>query len=150
MPSVLETIDSGTQYLEKRGIEDARLSMQLMVAERLGCTRMQLYLDFDKPLAEDTLAPLRADLKKRGEGIPLQHIIGHVEFYKRAFHSDARALVPRPEPRQPAAVPPRVRPPHPEEQLAVLGKVHVEQPRGSPPVDADDAAPKAACEKEGG
>ncbi len=97
MPTVLEIIDGGTRYLEKRGIEDARLNMQLMVSQRLECTRMQLYLDFDKPLTEGQLAPLRDDLKRRGEGIPLQHITGTVEFYNRNFRCDSRALIPRPE-----------------------------------------------------
>ena len=97
MPTVLDTIDGGTRYLEKRGITDARLSMQLMAAQILGCTRMQLYMDFDKPMTEDQLAPLRENLKQRGEGVPLQHILGEVEFFKRTFKCDNRALVPRPE-----------------------------------------------------
>ncbi len=97
MSTVLEIIDKGTRYLEKRGIENARLNMQLMVAQRLACSRMQLYLDFDRPLKEDELSPLREDLKRRGEGIPLQHITGNVEFHNRNFLCDSRALIPRPE-----------------------------------------------------
>jgi release factor glutamine methyltransferase len=61
------------------------------------CTRMQLYLRFDEPLTEDILAPLRIDLKKRGERIPLQHLLGSVAFHKHDFKVDARALIPRPE-----------------------------------------------------
>ena len=97
MSTVLETIDGGTRYLEKRGIEDARRNMQMLVAGQLGCTRMDLYLQFDRPLDEDTLVPLREALKKRGEGIPLQHVLGTVWFHNREFKSDARALIPRPE-----------------------------------------------------
>jgi len=97
MSTVLETIDGGTRYLEKRGIEDARRNMQMLVAGQLGCTRMDLYLQFDRPLDEETLAPLREALKKRGEGIPLQHVLGTVWFHNREFKSDARALIPRPE-----------------------------------------------------
>lgn len=97
MSTVLETIDGGTRYLEKRGIEDARRNMQMLVAGQLGCTRMDLYLQFDRPLDEETLVPLREALKKRGEGIPLQHVLGTVWFHNREFKSDARALIPRPE-----------------------------------------------------
>jgi release factor glutamine methyltransferase len=97
MSTVLETIDGGTRYLEKRGIEDARRNMQMLVAGQLGCTRMDLYLQFDRPLDEATLAPLREALKKRGEGFPLQHVLGTVWFHNREFKSDARALIPRPE-----------------------------------------------------
>ncbi len=97
MTTVLETIDGGTRYLEKRGIEDARRNMQMLVAGQLGCTRMDLYLQFDRPLDDAELAPLRDALKKRGEGIPLQHLLGTVWFHNREFKTDARALIPRPE-----------------------------------------------------
>jgi release factor glutamine methyltransferase len=97
MSTVLETIDGGTRYLEKRGIEDARRNMQMLVAHQLGCTRMDLYLQFDRPLEESDLSPLREALKKRGEGIPIQHLLGTVWFHKHEFKTDARALIPRPE-----------------------------------------------------
>jgi release factor glutamine methyltransferase len=97
MSTVLETLDGGTRYLEKRGIDDARRNMQMLVARQLGCTRMDLYLQFDRPMEESDLLPLREALKKRGEGIPLQHLLGTVFFHKHEFKTDARALIPRPE-----------------------------------------------------
>jgi release factor glutamine methyltransferase len=97
MTTVLETIDGGTRYLEKRGIEDARRNMQMLVAHQLHCTRMDLYLQFDRPLEESDLVPLRENLRKRGEGTPLQHLLGTVWFHNREFKTDARALIPRPE-----------------------------------------------------
>lgn len=97
MTTVLECINAGTTYLEKRGVEDARRNMQLLVAHHLKCTRMDLYLRFDEPLEETVLAPLRVDLKKRGERIPLQHLLGTVAFHQHEFKTDARALIPRPE-----------------------------------------------------
>lgn len=97
MSTVLETIDSGTRYLEKRGVEDARRNMQMLVAHQLGCTRIALYLRFDETLTEDDLVPLREALRKRGEGIPIQHILGTIYFINRQYTCDARALIPRPE-----------------------------------------------------
>lgn len=97
MTTVLETIDGGARYLEKRGIEDARRNMQMLVAHQLGCTRMDLYLQFDRPMEESDLVPLRENLKKRGEGVPLQHLLGTIWFHKQEFKTDARALIPRPE-----------------------------------------------------
>lgn len=97
MTTVLETLDGGARYLEKRGIEDARRNMQHLVAHHLGCSRMDLYLRFDQPLEEATLVPLRDALKRRGEGVPLQHLLGTVFFHGRDFKTDARGLIPRPE-----------------------------------------------------
>jgi len=48
-------------------------------------------------MQESELSPLREALKKRGEGIPLQHLLGRVWFHKHEFKTDARALIPRPE-----------------------------------------------------
>lgn len=97
MKTVLDCIDSGARYLEKRGIEDARRNMQWLVAKELGCSRVELYTQFDRPLREVELTPLRTYLKRRGEGEPLQHLLGTVEFHGHKFHCDPRALIPRPE-----------------------------------------------------
>ena len=97
MTTVLEILDKGTAYLAKKGIEDARRNMQMLVAHQLDCTRMDLYLRFDQPLEEADLAPLRDLLKRRGDGVPLQHLLGSVTFHRRDFKTDARALIPRPE-----------------------------------------------------
>ncbi len=97
MKTVLETIDAGAGFLEKHGIDDARRNMQLLVAHQLKCTRTQLYMNFDQPMQEADLVPLREALKQRAKGVPLQHLLGTVEFYRREFKSDKRALIPRPE-----------------------------------------------------
>jgi len=97
LTTVLDTIEKGTAYLEKKGIEDARRNMQLLVTHQLACSRVELYMQFDRQMSEDELAPLREKLIRRGKGEPLQHLLGTVEFYRREFKTDARALIPRPE-----------------------------------------------------
>lgn len=71
--------------------------MQSMMAHVLGKNRTWLYLHMEDPLSEEVLTPLRDLLRKRGQGVPLQHLLGSVEFLRREFRSDARALIPRPE-----------------------------------------------------
>jgi len=97
LTTVLDTIEKGTSYLEKKGIEDARRNMQLLLTHQLGCSRVELYMQFDRLMSEDELAPLREKLVRRGKGEPLQHLLGTVEFYRREFKTDSRALIPRPE-----------------------------------------------------
>ncbi|MEO7318821.1 MAG: peptide chain release factor N(5)-glutamine methyltransferase [Chthoniobacteraceae bacterium] len=97
MKPLLETLTSGSEYLAKRGVEDSRLNMEHLLAHVLHCRRLDLYLRFNEMLGETQLAPLRGLLKRRGEGEPLQHILGTVEFHGHEFVSDSRALVPRPE-----------------------------------------------------
>ena len=90
MKTLLDTLQGGTKYLEQRGVEDARLNMEYLLAKVLQCERMDLYLDFDRPLAEEQLVPLRELLRCRGERQPLQHLLGEVEFHGRSFLSDSR------------------------------------------------------------
>ena len=97
MTTLLEILTKGTNYLEKKSVDSPRLTMELMVAHVLKMKRMQLYLEFERPLTDEELTPLRTMLKRRGDREPLQHILGEVEFYGRTFRSDARALIPRPE-----------------------------------------------------
>ncbi len=97
MKSIREILSSGTDYLNARGVDGARHSMQSLLVHVLGKNKTWLYLHIDDPLPEAQLAPLRELLRQRGKGVPLQHLLGSTEFYRREFRTDARALIPRPE-----------------------------------------------------
>lgn len=97
MKLLLDTLRAGTGYLEKHGVDEARLNMEHLLAHVLGCRRLDLYLRFGEMLPETDLEKLRALIKRRAEGEPLQHLLGTVDFLGLELVSDHRALIPRPE-----------------------------------------------------
>lgn len=97
MITVLEAINLSTEYLQKKGVESARLNAELMLAHILNCKRLNLYLMFDRPLNDAEVNTYRDFLARRGKREPLQYILGKTDFYNVTLKTDSRALIPRPE-----------------------------------------------------
>lgn len=97
MLTVLEIIKRTTDFLAGRGVENARLNAEHLVGHALGLKRMQLYMQFERPLSEADLESIRPLVRRRGAREPLQYILGEAEFFGVNLKLDRRALIPRPE-----------------------------------------------------
>lgn len=95
--TVLRLIQWSASYLEEKGVEQARLDAEHLLAHSLGKPRLQLYLEFDRPLTSDELAAFKPLLLRRAAREPLQYIVGRTGFRELELRTDARALIPRPE-----------------------------------------------------
>jgi release factor glutamine methyltransferase len=87
---------SGT-YLEGKGVERGRLEAEHLLAHALGTARLQLYLQYDRPLTAEELDGFRPLLRRRAGREPLQYILGRAAFRELDLFVDPRVLVPRPE-----------------------------------------------------
>ncbi|HVU18215.1 MAG TPA: peptide chain release factor N(5)-glutamine methyltransferase [Candidatus Didemnitutus sp.] len=97
MQTLLEIIKKTAAFFEKRGVESPRLNAELIIGHGLGLKRMQLYLQFERPLTEVELDRIRPLVKRRAEREPLQYVLGATEFAGVTLKVDRRALIPRPE-----------------------------------------------------
>ncbi len=95
--NIIELLRWGTTYLADKGIDESRLTMELLLAHVLGCRRIALYTNFEKPVDAPELATLRGLLQRRLNHEPLQYIIGEAEFMGLTFAVDPSVLIPRPE-----------------------------------------------------
>jgi release factor glutamine methyltransferase len=95
--TVLQVLQNTADFFARKGIDSPRLNIEHLLADALGKRRIDLYLEFDRTLSENELTPLREKVRWRAEGEPLQYLLGSWDFFGRAFRTDPRALIPRPE-----------------------------------------------------
>ncbi len=85
------------EYLSRRGIERARFEAELIFSQALGLSRIQLYMDLDRPLTAEERGRALELVERRGKREPLAYVLGEWGFRRLTLKTDARALVPRPE-----------------------------------------------------
>ena len=96
--TVLDLLRWTTDYFEHQGIETARLDAECLLAAVLACPRLQLYIDFEKPVSPDDRAAFREWVLKRGrDRVPVALLLGQREFWSLPISVSDAVLVPRPE-----------------------------------------------------
>ena len=94
---VLDIIKTSTEFLEKKGVPDARLDAEILLGKVLKKNRLELYLFFDRPMGKDEMDLYREHIRRRGTREPLQHIVGETGFMNLILKTTPAALIPRPE-----------------------------------------------------
>jgi len=95
--TVLELIENTTRYFAKHDVPSPRLTIELMLADILKKTRMQLYLEFDQAVSDPVMDRLRPLVKRRAEGEPVEYLLGGTTFAGHRIALTPDVLIPRPE-----------------------------------------------------
>ena len=95
--TLLAVLRLSTDYLGAHGSESPRLDAEVLAARGLGLRRIDLYLQFDRPLDEPELSIVRELVRRRASGEPVAYITGEREFFSRTFSVSPAVLIPRPE-----------------------------------------------------
>ncbi len=94
---ILDLINWGRDYFHKRNIENARLEVEWLLAQVLEVKRVDLYVQFERPLEPAELAAFKQMVLRRVSGEPLQYILGTAPFCEHDFLVTPAVLIPRPE-----------------------------------------------------
>lgn len=94
---LIDILNRTTDYFTAKQIESPRLNAEILIAQVLKMTRVQLYLNFEKPLSEAEIEQIRSLVRRRIKHEPLQYITGESEFFSQAFKVNRHTLIPRPE-----------------------------------------------------
>lgn len=89
-----------TDYFKEKEIPDPRLSIEWILAEILSVKRLDLYMQFDRPLTSEELNRIRPMIKRRALHEPIQYIIGRTQFFSADILVNSSVLIPRNETEQ--------------------------------------------------
>lgn len=95
--TIKRVLDWTSGYLERKGDEHPRLSAEWLLANVCDLSRVELYVNFDKPLEADELAAMHAAIERRAAGEPLQYVTGEMPFRHIVLRCERGVLIPRPE-----------------------------------------------------
>jgi release factor glutamine methyltransferase len=95
--TLIEVLRRATGYLEQHGSSSPRLDAELLLAHALGLRRLDLYLQFERPLADAELQPYRELIARRGKGEPVAYLVGRKEFMGLELEVTPDVLVPNPD-----------------------------------------------------
>ncbi|MDX2129478.1 MAG: peptide chain release factor N(5)-glutamine methyltransferase [Chloroherpetonaceae bacterium] len=94
---VLSLLKTTTSFFSQKGIDEPKLTTELLLAAVLNLTRMDLFLSFDRPISQSELDLFRSYCKRRLQEEPVQYILGTQNFLGFDFEVNSSVLIPRPE-----------------------------------------------------
>lgn len=95
--SILKLLNWTQSYFESHNIDSPRLTAEILLAHTLNIKRLDLYLQYDRPLERGELARFKGLIKKRIQKIPVAYITGQKGFYESDFDVTPDVLIPRPD-----------------------------------------------------
>ncbi|MBA3957897.1 MAG: peptide chain release factor N(5)-glutamine methyltransferase [Parachlamydiaceae bacterium] len=97
MKTIFEIVKLSADYLQQKQVRNSRRQAEDLIGEVLGLSRIQLYVEAERPLTELELTRCREYLKRRAQGEPLQYIHGSVQFFDCTLKVTRDVLIPRQE-----------------------------------------------------
>ena len=94
---LLDILEETSRFFAARGLENARLQAELLLAAVLDIKRLDLYLQFERPLHTEEVDVYRDYVRQRVQRVPVQYILGATAFRELELTVTPAVLIPRPE-----------------------------------------------------
>jgi release factor glutamine methyltransferase len=85
-----------TKAFEAKALDSPRRMAEMLLAHIIGCDRLRLYMDTDRPATPIERETLRDLVRRALSHEPIQYLVGEESFFGMSFHVDKRVLIPRP------------------------------------------------------
>lgn len=95
--SILKILNWTQSYFESHDIDSPRLTAEILLAYSLDIKRLDLYLQYDRPLEKGELSQFKRLIKRRVQKNPVAYITGCKGFFESDFDVTPDVLIPRPD-----------------------------------------------------
>lgn len=86
-----------TDYFSEHGVDDPRLSCEVLLAHACRCRRIDLYTRFDQVLDQQLRKKFRELVKRAAAHEPIAYLVGEKEFFSLPLTVTRDVLIPRSE-----------------------------------------------------
>lgn len=95
--TIIKLLEWTTSYFKSHTIDSPRATAEILLAHALSLKRIDLYLQYDRPLTRDELAEFKSLIRRRCQREPVAYIVGRKGFWNHEFEVDPSVLIPRPD-----------------------------------------------------
>ena len=95
--TILNLLKWTTSYFKDHDIDDSKATAEILLAHTLRLRRIDLYLQYDRPLNREELSAFKVLIKRKLNREPVAYIVGSREFWSKSFAVSRHVLIPRPE-----------------------------------------------------
>ena len=95
--TILKLLKWTTAYFKSHHIEHPRAAAEILLAHTLGVGRVDLYIQYDRPLEAHELEIFKGFIQRRVQREPVAYIVGNKEFWSMDLKVTPDVLIPRPE-----------------------------------------------------
>jgi release factor glutamine methyltransferase len=95
--TIIKLLKWTTSYFESHDIDGPRIEAEILLAHALQLQKIDLYVQYDRPLSGNELSRFKDLIKRRINREPVAYILGSKEFWSMDFMVTKDVLIPRPD-----------------------------------------------------